>query len=291
MDHLIIVVKYAMNMQKQIIGLESSIRIMVEQAPRVMPDWMQPGEDIGWVDADDRVEPDMFETLMNLIQDYNADIADCQYYELKGDKAVKIGKDEPVIFGSGNFIMKQFFTAQMKPTLWNKIYKKEIWEGIRFPLGRNHQDFYVNVRFALMPLTYVRTSEAKYYYIIRENSITTTKTSRELREAIYKYDYTMDLALNFASTKHAKRYLTRDAINRLIGRFFYVSVNSDINDQLVYNQYVRRKLGFSLIKYLILAHLPLKTRVSYILLLSNLKSLQIYLHKRLGKSNIYNKYG
>jgi glycosyltransferase involved in cell wall biosynthesis len=241
------------------------------------------GKYIGWVDADDCVAPDMYFTLYNLIENYNADIAECQYFEIRGGKITKSGCDESIVCGKGNFIMKEFFSSRMKPGLTTKVYKRELWNGIRFPLGRNHQDCYVNMRFALMSLTYVRNSEAKYYYIIRENSITTTKTARELRESIYKYDYTLALASNVASTALAKMYLKRDAIGRLMWRYFEVSVNSNLKDQNVYNYYLRRKLGFSLIRYLLLANLPLKTRISYALLLSNLKSLQVLLHNHLGR--------
>jgi glycosyltransferase involved in cell wall biosynthesis len=241
------------------------------------------GKYIGWVDADDCVAPDMFYTLFNLIEKYNADIADCQYYMLNGDHSIKSGLDEPVVFGNGDFIMKEFFAAKMKPGLTTKIYKRELWKNIRFPLGRNHQDCYVNMLFALMPLIYVRTSEAKYYYIIRENSITTTRTAREIREAIYKYDYTMKLAATSESNGLAKKYLTKDAINRFMCRYLEVSVNSNIKNQNVYNYYIRKKLGPSLIKLMLFSNLPIKTRISYTLLLLNLKGLQVILHKHLGK--------
>ena len=241
------------------------------------------GKYIGWVDADDYVAPDMFYTLFELINDYNADIADCQYYELNGNNYIKSGKDESVVFGNDDFIMREFFAARMKPGLTTKLYKRELWESVRFPLGRNHQDCYVNMRFALMPLTYVRTSEAKYYYRVIGNSITTTRTARELRETIYRYDYTMDLAKAFATSDLARAYLVKDAINRLLCRYFDISVNSNIRNQSVYNYYIRRKLGLSLIKYLLLAGLPIKTRISYALVISNQRNIQMLLHNHFGK--------
>jgi glycosyltransferase involved in cell wall biosynthesis len=243
------------------------------------------GKYIGWVDADDRITPYMYATLLRLAESYNADIAECQYFMIEGNHTIRSGKEEPVVFGSGDFILKQFFSAQMKPSLCSKIYKREIWDGICFPACRKHQDCYVNMRFALMPLVYARTSEPLYYYIVRENSITTTLTSHEIRQAIYLYDYTINLAATVASTYMAKKYLIKDAINRLIGRYFQVSVNSNIKNRYVYNHYIRKKLGPSVIKYLLLTNLPLKTRISYALLLLNLKSLQIFLHKYLGKDS------
>lgn len=241
------------------------------------------GKYIGWVDADDVISMDMYRTLHDLINQYNADIVECQYYEVRGKKVVKSGPDNPVVFGTGDFIMMEFFNSRMKPGLTTKLYRRELWENTRFPLGRNHQDCYVNMRFALMPLRYARTSEAKYYYIIRDNSITTTRTGREIREALYKYEYTMELADEEGERSLARKLLMEDAINRFMGRYFEIAVHSELKEQDVYNHIVRRKFGFSLIRYLMRKKLPLKTRISYALILLNLRSLQVLLHTIIGR--------
>jgi glycosyltransferase involved in cell wall biosynthesis len=244
------------------------------------------GRYIGWVDADDVISTDMYSTLYGLMKQYNADIVECQYYEVNNGNVVKSGPDNPVVYGSGDFIMKEFFSSKMKPGLTTKLYKRELWDNVRFPVGRNHQDLYVNMRFALMPLVYARTSEAKYYYIIRNNSITTTRTGREIREAVYKYDYTMDLAGREDMSKMAKKLLMDDAINRFMGRYFEIAVHSNLKYQYVYNHFVRKKLGFSLARYLFRKKLPLRTRISYALVLINLRSMQVFLHKVMGRKKV-----
>ena len=108
--------------------------------------------------------------------------------------------------------MKEFFSARMKPSLCTKLYKRELFHDVTFPPGRIHQDCYVNMKFALKPITYARTSEAKYYYIIRDNSITTMATGREIREAIYLFDYTMNLTKDKQLSKTAIQYLQNDAV-------------------------------------------------------------------------------
>jgi glycosyltransferase involved in cell wall biosynthesis len=243
------------------------------------------GKYIGWVDADDYIAPDMFSTLFTLAENYDADIAECQYVMVRGNTEQRSGEEESLITGDGDLILNQFFSARMKPAFWNKLYKSELFSKIQFPDRQLHVDFYINMQFALMPLKYVRTSEAKYYYMVRENSYTTTYTGREIREAVYLYDYTMKLALKIAANDQAKIFLVKDAINRLIGRYADVTVYSNILNQRVYNKYIRKILGLSLVKYLLTADLPFKTRISYTLLLFNLKSIQVFLHKFIGAKN------
>src|ERR1035437_5330472 len=47
------------------------------------------GEYIGWVDADDYIATDMYETLYHLAIDYNADISECNYAQAIGNILTK----------------------------------------------------------------------------------------------------------------------------------------------------------------------------------------------------------
>jgi glycosyltransferase involved in cell wall biosynthesis len=237
------------------------------------------GKYIGWVDADDKVSPEMYSVLYNLSETHNADISECQYLIINGSHIYRSGEEEPDFSGEGETVLKEFFSARMKPSLCTKLYKRELWNNVVFPKGRIHQDCYINMRFALDTLKYVRTSKTLYNYIVREDSITTTHTSRELRQAIYLYEYTVDLGTSVARTNLSKQLLMKDAINRLIGRIFDVSVNSDIKNLYVYNHYIRKKLGYSLIKYLATAHLPFVTRISYVMILLNMKKVYLRIRK------------
>ena len=240
------------------------------------------GKYIGWVDADDRVAEDMFEVLYDLAKGYDADIAECQYFMIKGDKKLRSGKEEGVVKGTGDFILKEFFSSKMKSSFCVKLYRAELFNDVQWPRRQYHVDTYVNMRFALLPLRYIRTSQVKYYYILRKNSNITTYNARLLREAVYKYEDTMSLVPTVDSDL-AKKYLKNDAIRRFLGRYFEITVNSDIKEQYVYNYFIRKMLGLSLLQYLIMSNLPVKTKVSLLLLLLNMKNIQKSLHKYFGK--------
>ena len=240
------------------------------------------GAYIGWVDADDQIAPDMFETLYKVAHEYNADIAECQYYEQVGEVLIKSGSDDPLVTGFGEFAMHEFFNARMKPGLCTKLYNRKLWSEVSFPQSRVHQDCYVNMKFALMPIKYARISQAKYYYIIRDNSITTTTTGREIREAVYLYDYTMSLSNSEDLSPKAVQYLKNDAINRLLGRYFGVSSKTNLSNQFIYNKIIRNKLGWDLYHYILFKKIPIKTKVSYLLFLFNMKSIQLFLHNLIG---------
>ena len=238
---------------------------------------------IGWVDADDWIEPDMFETLHKYAIAYDSDITECAYVEHSKNLLIRSRPVEEIASGNGHYILHQFFTAQMKPSLWNKLYKREVIVSCLFPPARIHQDFYVNLSLALKMHSYVRIPDVKYHYEVRNDSITTTFTGRQIREAIYLYDHEMSLAYNKNYEKIAIRYLKKDAINRMIGRFFSISQNAEIPKQTIYNIIIRKRLGFKLYQYLLMSKIHIKTKISYFLILYNMRSLQAILHQKLGK--------
>jgi glycosyltransferase involved in cell wall biosynthesis len=100
------------------------------------------GEYIGFADADDWVEPDMYEKLYGAASSLGADIAMCDYFRERGARrdtkpridaefvrAKVFSKDTPGFAPSKN----SFFGTVV---CWNKIFKRSFYaRNIRFPCG------------------------------------------------------------------------------------------------------------------------------------------------------------
>ncbi len=244
------------------------------------------GEYIGWVDSDDWIEADMFITLYNAANKYNADITECAYIEHDGNSVKITVNSDGIVSGNQEIALVEFFSSRMSPGLWNKLYKREIIGDTRFPAGRIHVDFYFNVLIVMKSLTYVRIPVAKYHYIVRDSNITNSYSHQKLREAIYLYEYTNNLASANFVKPFAKELLKKDAINRFMVRYRQVVSNMQLNKQNIYNYYIRKELGFSLFYFIITSKLPLKTKVSNFLLILNQRRLQRVLHKCIGKKAV-----
>ncbi len=241
------------------------------------------GKYIGWVDADDWVDEDMFETLYKNAELYQSDILECSYIQHDGELEIIKSPKSHIFIGENDQIFYEFLSSRMSPGFWNKLYKRELFENINFPVGRIHVDFYVNVLMALKPLKYVRIPVAKYHYINRSDNITNSFTEQKIREAIYLYDYTLKLANVETEGTRRKKLLLYDAVNRLLGRYFTISSNRSIKNQRIYSRIIRNKLKGKFLKYLIISKLPLKTKVNYILLIFSLMRVQKYIHNLLFK--------
>lgn len=129
------------------------------------------GDWIGWVDSDDWIEADMFEYLLTNALEYDADIAVCGHYEEYGDKAELSGWKEKQILDTETALKMLLENDQMNNLLWDRLWRREIFEGITFPIGRTFEDIAVMHRLFLKARRVICLPEAKYHYLQRFGGI------------------------------------------------------------------------------------------------------------------------
>ncbi|MCR4604953.1 MAG: glycosyltransferase [Eubacterium sp.] len=133
------------------------------------------GEYLGFIDSDDEIEPDMYELLYELITKEDADISMCGLADVYGGKVVNpVDKPVYMIMDASESIKTVFEAKLTSVTPVNKLYKKELFEGIRYPLGEDSgEDASIIVDLLSRCKKTVLDNTQKYRYIHREGSITT----------------------------------------------------------------------------------------------------------------------
>lgn len=129
------------------------------------------GEYIGFVDSDDWIEHDMFEFLhVNLINN-NADIAICNYKSVDINNTL-LYYEKKAKLQMNNFEALKYYLIDNQNYLWNKLYKRHLFDGIRFPINRVFEDVFVGYRLIENARSIIIMPECKYYYVSHNNSIT-----------------------------------------------------------------------------------------------------------------------
>ena len=142
------------------------------------------GDYIGFIDGDDLAEPELFKTLMKLLNEENADIAHCGYQMVFPDRVdyyhnTKLRKNQTREEGVKDLLMGEM----IEPALYNKLYKKELFEGIRLDETlRINEDLEVNYRLFNKSKKSVYYDVPLYSYMIRKNSATGSNTSTRKNE-------------------------------------------------------------------------------------------------------------
>ena len=90
------------------------------------------GDYIGFVDGDDWVNPKLFETLVKLINEENADIAHCGYQMVFPDRVDYYYNTGKRVIQTKEQGLKDLLAGEMiEPALYNKLYKRELFENVR----------------------------------------------------------------------------------------------------------------------------------------------------------------
>ena len=131
---------------------------------------------ITFIDSDDIVSIHYLEILYQSLCLFNADISVCNkedfsteiifgYNDSVKNKSCLLNKKDAVLSLYSENIDRLFSSA------WGKLYKKELFEKIRFPVGKIYEDQYIIPIIFYNSNTVVWTSKKLYGYRQREGSI------------------------------------------------------------------------------------------------------------------------
>lgn len=135
------------------------------------------GTYIAFVDSDDWIMPEMYETMLAAINRENADICACSILSCCSDQQIKWGCMEFAAGDSGQFLSMLYHDAAFPVSAWNKLYRRTLWAQIRFPKGKICEDAFTTYLLVDQADRIVQIPNALYCYRIRENSIMTSAFS------------------------------------------------------------------------------------------------------------------
>lgn len=152
------------------------------------------GEYIGFVDSDDYVSKDMFQTLYNTLINTNSDVSICNFYTVVGGKNIVKNLDNGIEIYSKIDILKEILLdKKIQSYAWNKLYKKALFKNIEYPVGKKYED--IGTTFYLLEKCnkIAVTGSPEYYYLTREDSIVNNATKETVIDYIElisdRYDY------------------------------------------------------------------------------------------------------
>lgn len=152
------------------------------------------GDYVTFVDSDDFIHPQMYELLMSIFIKEDVEIVQCgvcDVYENNNKLLFKHRKTENTlndykIYTKKEGVLNILDDSDWQSYMWNKIYKKNILEGINWPIGRGlDEDTSVMYEIFQKAMNSAYLYSELYYYRHRENSICTAKESIKLAKNIY----------------------------------------------------------------------------------------------------------
>ncbi len=168
------------------------------------------GEFIGFVDSDDWIEADFFELLAKRQQVTESDITVIGF-QLAYENTDKIKKVEiPEITYNQEDAMVALWKENIGNYMWNKLFKKALFDEICFPSGKKYEDVRIAYKLFYNAKIVSCINACKYNYRMRKGAITSSEKNR-----IYAFEALEECyqgLLILAQKSNPKMKICRDAI-------------------------------------------------------------------------------
>lgn len=145
------------------------------------------GDYIIFVDSDDYISKDMISIMMHKAED--ADLVICNYNKILDDDNTETIQDKKVLINN-EWDFKEFWVNYYKGNLtafccvaWNKLYKKRLFNNVRYPLNKIHEDEYIINEIVSRCNRIKVINDSLYYYVQRPNSIMHSRYKGNLEKA------------------------------------------------------------------------------------------------------------
>ncbi len=143
------------------------------------------GEYVCFVDSDDYVHRDMLRTLMSKARAEDADIVLCGFFGLLASGHIRRNTGLKPRVCSGVEALEGLFRWEIPPAAWGKLYRRSLWETLRFPVGRVYEDI-ATIYLALYhsKKCVVCADRLIYYRMCRPESITSLRSWKNEQDLI-----------------------------------------------------------------------------------------------------------
>lgn len=236
------------------------------------------GNYIGFVDSDDYIDNNMYEILYRNAKKYNADISCCRILVEFADKKIIAPNPDGEyckVFEKSDEMIEAFFKGEYYVTgLVNKIYRRMIFDNLRFPEKCTFEDDLFLFPTLERSKRVVCDSRAKYHYVQTEYSIMKRPFSKNDLELVECGEYNLSIVKN--------RYpnLVGFAEGRLLNfrrRIIDKILNLNSQENIIFAKQQRQEIVKRLNKIILNNEIRIGEKIALICIALNLKFYKILL--------------
>ncbi len=224
------------------------------------------GKYLAFVDSDDYLAVDFIESLYQAITATNSDVAMCKYEYVKGDVMTQCHKTGECTVYSGIEMIENMYSPDgaFFVVAWNKLYKRKLFEQIRYPQGRIHEDEATTHQLYYEAQRAVFVNRYLYGYYVGGESITRKKFNRNRLD----WAWSVEQRLSFLEDKGLSNIMPtaiRAYADGVIDLYFQCKEGLKNSQKEQKELKIKIKKAIRYVKRY--GDFPLRTKVGYILFL------------------------
>lgn len=128
------------------------------------------GEYLAFVDSDDWIHPRFIETLYECSTAHSCKMSICGMQKTTGTPTISFVNNVVDVLPRDQAIPRMLRGEWV--SAWGKLYHRSLFDNIRFPEGRNNEDYAILIYLFELCDAICYVPDILYYYFIREGSIT-----------------------------------------------------------------------------------------------------------------------
>lgn len=131
------------------------------------------GEYISFIDSDDYIALDFFETLISVMEKENSDIAECNVVKFYEDGRFEKYSDDLAVttFDTESALSGLIAENPFHQHVWNKLYKVQLVQDIPYAVGKLNEDEFWTYQAFGRAQKVSKINKTMYYYFQRSSSI------------------------------------------------------------------------------------------------------------------------
>lgn len=180
------------------------------------------GDFLGFVDSDDRIAPDMYETLLRGILAQEADIAVCgRYMEMESGRLISMFTlDKPAVFDAHEAVRRFLLSDGLDAAAWDKLYRRSLWGDTRYPLNYVSEDVPVTSRLLADAGRVVHCGRPLYAYLQRSGSLSRMEFCEKAKGLyLFARDVGQEMSTRFPDLWEAGQFYCYKALLVLLFRY------------------------------------------------------------------------
>ena len=225
-------------------------------------DWAFANSNSEWItfiDSDDWIHPRYLEALYDAVKKTGCEISICAYEETTGDNPqVDESQLEAEIVNTEDFFCEHNVNAVVA---WGKLYKKELFREIRYPVGKLHEDEFTTYKLLFQNEICAFVNQPLYYYFMNTDSITKSVWTPKRLDSI---DARKGSVSYFRNNNYVAAY--RYAVSHLAENVFVNSrrlIKSNSNNKVQLTFRLRKNMKYALAKGKSYKLFPLEEYIHY----------------------------
>ena len=225
--------------------LDSRVRVLHQEngglsaARNAGIDWAFANSDSRWlafVDSDDWVHPAFLQTLYDTAEQTLCKISACGFYRTGGEALPQAQDFSVVSLSADDYYCGQLHDG-VTALAWNKLYHKSLFKGLRYPIGKLHEDEFTTYR-AIYGAGKIGVTPARLYaYYQNPDGIMRSQWNPRRMHMLEAFEQQIAFAQETGNAR---------LLNKTAEQYIYSAYEQLSQAQIVYRKELRRKLRAAL---------------------------------------------